>query len=84
MTQFELSDILETHFEVVERLVLILEEHTDHPVVTLYDEGGRGALWELAERLTLEFQEKYKDHAFDGDFMDLLDAFLDEEIAKLK
>lgn len=83
MTQPELSDILETHFEVVERLVLILEEHTDHPVVTLYDEGGRGALWELAERLTLEFQEKYKDYTFDGDFMDLIDAFLDEEIAKL-
>lgn len=88
MTPSELTNLLEVHYEIVDRITFDLMEDSMlsnpmSPFTRIYAGSGRGALYEIAEELTLKFQEKYKDYVFDGDFFDLLDAFMDEETAKL-
>ena len=72
-------EYLETYFEVVSAIVRQLDnEHS-----ASYKErelNGLGGLYELAEELTDEFQEKYEDYEFDGDFLDLIDLFLKDRI----
>lgn len=88
MTPSELTNLLEVHYEIVDKISLnIMEDYMfpnpSSPLVRIYNGSGRNALYEIAKELTLKFQEKYKDHTFDGDFIDLIDAFMNEEIAKL-
>jgi hypothetical protein len=75
------EDYLETHFEIVKAIVekdwlenscgLVYQRRRDY---------GYGGLYELAKELTDEFQEKFKDHQWDGDFFDELEDFLDEKL----
>jgi hypothetical protein len=75
------QDYLETHFEVCARIGAELEHDLFNTVVAnTYAERGRGGLYELAKELTDEFQEKFKDHQWDGDFFDELEDFLDEKL----
>lgn len=88
MTPSQLNSLLEVHYEIVDRISLELVEsfmvsNPSSPIDRIYTAGGRKALYEIAKELTLKFQKKYKDHTFDGDFLDLVDAFFKEEIAKL-
>jgi hypothetical protein len=65
----------ETHFEVVTYLTQIL--HYSGSISNLArEEGGLGRLYELAENLTNEFEWKYEDKEWDGDYLDTIDSFL--------
>lgn len=72
-------EYLETHFEVVSAIVRQLdnEKSTSYHI---RETQGLGGLYELAEELTDEFQEKYENYEFDGDFLDLIDLFLKDRV----
>lgn len=77
------TSFLETHYEVVAKLVL-LEERGDARVVLCRENLGIGGMYELAEDLSKKFEELHKDEDWiSKDFFDEIDAFLDEEIKKL-
>jgi len=44
--------------------------------------GGRGALYELAEDWTNQFEERNKNRDWDGEFFDEIEQFITEKINK--
>ena len=75
------SDFLETHFEIVKRIVL--EEEVigkSNVVFETLEQKGTGGLYGLAEDLTIEFQEQHKDQKWDGEFLEVMEDFLDEKL----
>lgn len=71
----------ETHFEVVEHISACLRADKGNTIAEKTQaEGGHGALYELAEKLTNEFENKYKGTAWgqDIEFFDTIEAFLEE------
>lgn len=74
-------DYLETHFEIVAAIIQQFETvGTSDVVFSRFESRGRGGLWELAEELTDEFQALYKDQEWDGEWLDVLYAFLNEKL----
>lgn len=69
------DDYLETYFEVVQHLVLTLDNEYSKSFSTREAEGI-GGLYTLAKQWTNEFQRKYKNYFFDGDWLDKIDDFL--------
>ena len=69
----------ETHFEVVSYLV-----ETSHHKGSLSNRerelNGLGGLYELAEELTDDFENLHKDRLWDGDFLDVMDTFLNSKV----
>lgn len=77
------TSFLETHYEVVAKLVL-LEERGDARVVLCRENLGIGGMYELAEDLSKKFQELHKDEDWvSNDFFDEIDAFLEDEIKNI-
>ena len=75
------EDYLETHFEIVKAIVE--QEQLENCCGIVYErrrDYGYGGLYELAKELTDEFQEKFKDHQWDGDFADEIESFLEEKL----
>ena len=69
------EDYLETYFEVVQHLVLTLDNEYSKSFSTREAEGF-GGVYLLAKEWTDEFQRKYKNYLFDGDWFDIIDDFL--------
>lgn len=67
----------ETSVEISEHMFTALR--TDR-----IDLDGRGQLWELIEDYTDEFEKKYKDVEWDGDWFDTVDQFTEEKIKLLE
>lgn len=71
----------ETHFHVV---YAITNEHMklqpQGEVLKRYESQGRCGLYKLAEELTDEFESKYKDFEWDGEFFDCITAFMKEKL----
>ncbi len=72
----------ETYFEVVASIVFDLND-LKSKVAQLYENEGRGSLYELADEITKEFEELYKDTLWDGEWIDVLDDFISKKIDEL-
>lgn len=69
---------VETHHEIVDYLTRTVET----PGSMSHDAReaqGTGGLWELGEDLTNEFETKYADRDWDGEFYDTIEEFLNEK-----
>lgn len=78
-----MEDYLETHFEVVAELMYQLEEIELPELVEIYEQKGRGGLWDLAKNITDEFETTHKDREWDGEWMDKLHKFIYNKIYRL-
>lgn len=81
MEDAELGNYLETHFEVVSTIMFKLSN--DNKFLTeLYQNNGRGAMWELAKSLTDEFEQLHKDEDWiELEWFDTLDEFLNYRLS---
>ena len=73
------EDYLETHFEMVQAITLVMEDEDPDPenfIIKCHEEQGRGGLYLLAKYLTDEFQDLHANHQWDGDFLDEIESFL--------
>lgn len=80
-TEDEFASWRETHFEVVNAIAL--ENAKDKPCQLISElrlDGGRMALWDLANELTKEFENKNKGRKWDGEFYDEIDAFVESKL----
>jgi hypothetical protein len=85
-SRIELSDYLETHYEIA----IAIEEQSDkHPNLIPYIESeGTGFKWSYAQALTEEFQELHKDTIW-GDFehtywIEAIEEFIQKSFDNLK
>ncbi len=69
----------ETHFEIVS-VIKFNEDIVGTKVNEIAATEGSGGLYELAKKLTSEFEELYKGVNWEGDFFDELDEFLTERL----
>lgn len=78
MNELELTEYLETHFEVVARISYIIDEDfkPSKKVARIYAEFGHGGMYELAKDLTDKFHSKYKDTVW-GEELDWIDTMWD-------
>lgn len=75
------KNFLETYFEVVSAITLSLNNGDVHNVATeRAKQQGTGGLYELAEELTIKFEEKYKGREWDGEYFDTIESFLHKEL----
>jgi hypothetical protein len=77
------TEYLEIYFEIVVRIGQDITKPYNNVANQRYEAQGRGGLYELAQELTDEFQEKFKDHQWDGDFFDEIESFLNEKNKQL-
>ncbi len=71
----------ETHYEIVQAITI--EQTKEQPqglAQERHDAQGHGGLYELAQELTDEFENKNKDREWDGEFFDEIDSFLKEKL----
>lgn len=68
----------ETHFEVVQYLISTQDVEGSISNTTS-EQIGTGGMYELAKELTDLFEERYKGREWDGDYMDTIEQFLDDE-----
>lgn len=76
----------ETHYEVVAVIQYIFtSDNYNHPLVHYFDREGTEGLYELARRLTDEFEKVFEDADWGGDlnYFDTLHKFLTDEFRKL-
>lgn len=84
------TSYLETHFEITVLIYNRLDNENVFPftfeskLINIVDTQGQGGLYELAESLTTEFENLYKDKVWDGDYFDTLYEFFDKELAILQ
>lgn len=78
--EFDLSEYLETHFEMVKAIVLAEESGKPGVVYERIEERGYGGMLELAEELTNEFLELHKDRIWDGEFLEEVDKFTNNKL----
>lgn len=72
----------ETHFEIVEAITVILLQKEPHGIVEQRQaEQGRGGLYELAQELTDEFENRHiKSDWHELDWYDTIEAFIKEKL----
>jgi hypothetical protein len=73
----------ETHFEVVSYMTGDINNNPGGVVETLRSSDGTGALWQLAEDLTDEFEKLNKNREWDGEFFDEIEKFMEEKLKEL-
>lgn len=72
----------ETHYEIVQAITI--EHMSEHPALRVkeaHESQGHGGLYELAEELTDLFESLHKNVAWDGDFFDEIESFLNDQLA---
>lgn len=74
---YDKTDYLEAYFEFSAE-IMRLADQGGNKISDLYQEQGRGSMWELAEELTNSFMEQNKDREWDGEFFDEVDSFIDK------
>ncbi len=71
----------DTHFEIVQAIAIeINNEQPKGKTEEVHDEGGHGALYDLAKELTYKFEKKHCGRAWDGDFFDEIEVFIEAEL----
>lgn len=75
----------ETHYEVVAAILFDDRHNPEHSAVSvIMERAGTGGLYELAEKLTDEFEKINEGKEWDGDFFDEIDAFMEEKLNNIK
>lgn len=75
------DDWVETHFQIITHLLEAMDHPQAYPELhKAYNLTGYGLLYELSVTLTNQFEEDNKDVDFDGDWLDAIDRFFNEEI----
>lgn len=70
----------ETHFEIVSAINQEWRKDTPTGIVAERQAAqGHGGLYELAEELTDEFERRYANFEWDGEFFDLIEEFIREK-----
>lgn len=69
------EDYLETHYWMSVE-VSRLSEQQGHWIQQGREECGYGFLMEISKKMTDEFQEKYQDRVWDGEWLDTIDEFI--------
>ena len=69
---------IETYYEVVEKLTLMIASGDDNLATGTADYQGSGGLYELAETMTNEFEKLHLGREWDGEFFDEIEKFIDE------
>ncbi len=72
----------ESHFEIISEILSNLDQEKSN-VSQLYQNGGRGALYTLAENLTNQFEEENQGRAWDGEFFEEIEAFCRKNLENL-
>ena len=72
----------ETHFEVV-AMITQMRESNNMPstLIEINETQGTGGFYELAYDLTNEFEKMHSGRAWDGDFFDEIEAFLQSKFS---
>lgn len=70
----------ETHFEAVTAIAVLNIGAQVNKVTRIAYTGGTCALYELAEDLTDKFEKLYEGRAWDGEFFDEIEGFLEKEL----
>lgn len=74
----------ETHFEIVTHIAVeLLKEEQSEKINELYEKGGTGGMYELAEDLTDKFEAKYVGIDWENeevDYFDTVCAFFNSEM----
>ena len=74
---------IETYYEVVQRITSeISGDVLSYRVNQVFTEFGHGGCYQLAEELTDRFETLNKGRAWDGEFFDEIDEFLDKEMSQ--
>jgi len=77
----EQVDYLETFYEVVAMIESQRNADEPHPAIKhINDTQGTGGFWELAIKLTDQFEQKYSGKQWDGEYFDTLEEYLNTEI----
>lgn len=77
--EYDLSDLLETHYEVVsaiERAYMQPEESWPQVLIDIQNQQGTGGKWELAKEITLEFEKANQGRQWDGEFFEEIESFI--------
>lgn len=80
--RYNKTDYLETFFEIVDSLSMALNEEGSS-VQEQYEQGGRGWLYETAQEWADEFQEKHAATEWDGEFLEVIQEFIEDKIKQL-
>jgi hypothetical protein len=72
----------ETHYEVVQAITLIWTQDEPYGIVAEWHEAqGHGGLYELAKKLTDEFEQEYKDYDWGNiGYFETLENWLTEKL----
>lgn len=82
-TLFDKTDWNETFFEISHEIAQHAgNANTPKKIQEIEDTEGRGGLYELAKRLTDEFQHIFRNDIKDGEYFDTLEKFLKEKLYK--
>lgn len=73
----------ETHYEVVCHLSILTDLVGSMSYDMIHSQGS-GGLYELAETLTKEFEEKFKGALWDGDFFDVFTDWIEAKETEYK
>lgn len=74
------GDYLETYYEMVSQLET-LKNQPGNQVADVYDHGGTGSMYEMAEEWTDEFQREHEGKQWNGEFFDAVDRFVENKLA---
>lgn len=78
MTDSELEDYLETHYQVVSEIEYVaLGNYPSSVKLQNYrSDHGIGAMWELAKSITDDFEALHRGREWDGEWMDELEKYI--------
>lgn len=80
-TLFDKDSWNETHFEIT-KVICKETEGECHvaKLIAIQESNGYGSLWDFAKRLTDKFEKDYKDIEWDGNYLDTLEKFLEDNL----
>jgi hypothetical protein len=71
-----LESYLETYFEVVAFIMDDVHQAEIGVIADIEASQGRGGLYTLALKWTIEFEKRHEGRNWDGEFFDMIDEFL--------